>query len=212
VRIPDGTGKLTLSGLIDNRAVPLLLALLTGLLAIGLGVAAGGDAAEQANLAARWTARAAFPFFLIAYSASSLLRQWPGGLTRALMRRRRQWGLAFALAHTIHLAALATNLLAFDVERPLLVLAGGGLAYGLIYLMALTSNDWSMRKLGRKWKLLHRIGIHYTWLIFFQSYAGGIFNSDPDKALTGLLFTPLLLAALGLRLWLHHGRRRAMAI
>jgi methionine sulfoxide reductase heme-binding subunit len=183
-----------------------------GLMTIVLGIAAGATPAEQANLAARWTARAAFPFFLVAYAASSLLRLWPSQLTKALMRRRRQWGLAFALAHTIHLAALATNLLVFGETRPGLVLLGGGTAYALMYLMALTSNDWSMRKLGRNWKRLHTVGIHYSWLIFFQSYARSILLPDPDKWIWGLAFALLLVGALGLRVYLRFGRRRAVAV
>jgi methionine sulfoxide reductase heme-binding subunit len=201
-----------LVSLVDKRTTPLFLALLFGLAAIALGIAVGSTAPEQANLAARWTARAAFPFFLIAYAASSLLRLWPGPLTKALMRRRRQWGLGFALAHTIHLAALATNLLAFGESRTPLVLLGGGAAYGLMYLMALTSNDWSMRKLGKNWKRLHIVGIHYSWLIFFQSYAQSIFLPDPDKWVWGLAFTALLLGGLGLRLYLRFGRRAATAV
>jgi DMSO/TMAO reductase YedYZ heme-binding membrane subunit len=140
------------------------------------------------------------------------LRLWPGPLTKALMRRRRQWGLGFALAHTIHLAALATNLLVFDQARSIVAILGGGAAYGLIYLMALTSNDWSMRKLGKNWKRLHTIGIHYSWLIFFQSYAQSILRPDPDKWAWGLVFTLLLLGALGLRLYLRFGRKRSMAV
>jgi methionine sulfoxide reductase heme-binding subunit len=172
----------------------------------------GSAPAEQANLAARWTARAAFPFFLIAYAASSLLRLWPGELTKALMRRRRQWGLGFALAHTIHLGALGINLIVFDQTRPALVLFGGGLAYGLMYLMAFTSNDWSMRKLGKRWKLLHTIGIHYSWIIFTNSYAGSLFSPDKDKFLTAIIFVPLLLSALGLRLYLRFGRKRSVGL
>lgn len=194
---------------LDRRSAPLLLAAAAGLIAVALGLWAGGTAAEQAGLAARWTARAALPFFLIAYAASSALRLWPGDLTRAIMRRRRQWGLGFALAHTIHLGALGTNLIVFGVQRPLLVLAGGGLAYGLIYLMALTSNDWSVRKLGRNWKRLHTIGVHYSWIIFTQSYAGSLFSPDPDKFFTALVAVPLLLGALGLRLVLLAERWRA---
>jgi methionine sulfoxide reductase heme-binding subunit len=180
-----------------------LLALVLGLAAIGLGIAFGPTSAEQANLAARWTARAAFPLFLIAYSASSLLRLWPSDLSRLIMWRRRQWGLGFALAHTIHLGALGTNLIVFQEFRPDVTLLGGGLAYGMIYLMALTSNNWSMRKLGKNWKRLHSIGIHYSWIIFTQSYVGSLFSVEPDKLISAALFVPLLIGALGLRIFLY---------
>jgi sulfoxide reductase heme-binding subunit YedZ len=91
---------------LDRRSTPLLLGLIAGLLAVAAGLLAGGDAAERAGLAARWTARAGLPLFLIAFLASTFARRWPRPTTRALLRRRRQWGLGFALAHTIHLVAL----------------------------------------------------------------------------------------------------------
>lgn len=198
-----------ISRLLDRRATPYALALVLSGVAIGAGLLAGQDAASVAALAARWTARAAFPLFLLTYAASSLFRLWPDPSTRALLRHRRHWGLGFAAAHSIHLVALAINLIVYDVFRPVPVLVGGGLSYGLIYLMALTSNDASMRALGRNWKRLHIIGIHYAWIIFFQSYAGAALTSDdPDKWITGTMFTGLLLVALALRVAVWRKGRR----
>lgn len=171
---------------------------LAGAGAIVAAFLVGTTSAEQALLAARWTARTALPVFLVAYLASSLVRLAPGAVSRALMQRRRQWGLGFAIAHAVHLAALAVNVLIFGPARPWQTLLGGGLAYLLILLMAVTSNDASVRRLGRGWRWLHRVGIHYIWLIFFISYAGRI--AEPDMMLTGMIFTPLLVAALAVRL------------
>ena len=147
-----------MAALLDRRATPLMLGLLFGLFAVALGLMLGDNPAEQALFAARWTARAALPLFLVAYLANSLLRLWRGDITRALMRRRRQWGLGFALAHTIHLVALGINVLVFAPREPATVIAGG-IAYGMIYLMALTSNDASMRAMGKWWKRMHSFGI-----------------------------------------------------
>lgn len=191
--------------LIDRKATPLLLGLALGLLAIALGWWVGATPAEDARLAARWTARIALPLFLVAYLASSLLRLWPGDFTKALIRRRRQWGLGFALAHTIHLGALAYNVLNYD-PRSLPSLFPGGLAYVMIYIMALTSNDASMRALGKNWKRLHTFGIHYIWFIFTASYALRLFK--PETMTTGLIFAPIMVAALGLRLYARYGRDR----
>ncbi len=202
--ITMGSNDLPKARAIDRRSVPLLVGAAVGIVAIALGLAVGDSPAEQANLAARWTARAALPMFLVAYLASSMLRLWPTDLTRAVMRRRRQWGLGFALAHTIHLAALANNVLVFGPSREPETLIGGGLAYAFIYVMALTSNNWSMKLLGKNWKWLHRIGIHYIWLIFAVSYAGRIAN--PDMWLTGVIFTPITLGALAIRLYARFGR------
>lgn len=194
--------------MLDRKSTPLLVGLFAGLAAIGAAFLAGGSNADIALHAARWTARTALPVFLVAYLASSLLRLWPSNISRPLMRRRRQWGLGFALAHTIHLAALAVNVLVFGPSREPETLIGGGLAYVLIFLMALTSNIWSITKLGRNWKRLHVVGIHYIWLIFAISYASRL--GDPEKFMTGLVFTPIMLGALALRLYARYVRQGAV--
>jgi methionine sulfoxide reductase heme-binding subunit len=202
----SGTGA-SLTGWFDRRFTPLLLGLVAGLLAVAAGLLAGGDAAERAGLAARWTARAGLPLFLVAFLASTLVRRWPGPATRALLRRRRQWGLGFALSHTIHLVALGINVIVYAPGRTWQSLIGGGLAYALIYLMALTSTDGWQRRLGRWWGRLHRFGIYYIWFIFTASYAGRALGDDPGKRVVGLIFGSILIAALALRLWPQ--RRRA---
>lgn len=184
--------------LLDKRWAPLAIAMLFGLAAVAAGVLVGQTNAEQAQLAARWTARAALPIFLTAYIASTALQLWPGDLSRAILRRRRQWGLGFALAHTIHLAALAFFVINFE-PRSVSSLIPGGFAYLLIFAMTLTSNNASMRLLGKNWKRLHMFGIHYIWLIFTLAYAKRI--AEPETMATGLISTPILLGVLGIRLY-----------
>ena len=55
-----------------------------------------------------------------------------------------------------------------------------------------------MRKLGRNWKRLHSLGIHYLWLIFTLAYAVRIL--DVETRVEGVIGTALALAALGLRI------------
>ena len=205
MRLPDRPG-LSLADRLDRRSTPLLIGLAAGLAAVAAALCIGYDASQQALLAARWTARVAAPIFLIAYLASSLWLLWPGAVTTALLNRRRQWGLGFALAHSIHLGALLVNIVAFR-PRPVSTLIGGGLAYVLIYLMALTSNDASRQWMGRWWIWLHRVGIHYIWLIFLISYVSRAFNADPAYHLEGRILAPLFVAAFALRLYAWVARR-----
>lgn len=193
--------RLNLTGWLDRRGTPLWLGLAAGLLAVAAGLLAGGDAAERAGLAARWTARSGLPLFLVAFLASTLVRRWPGATTRALLRRRRQWGLGFALAHTIHLIALGLNVIVYAPGRTWQSLIGGGLAYVILFLMVLTSTDGWQRRLGQWWGHLHRFGIYYIWFIFTASYAGRAFGADPGKQVVGIVFGSVMVAALALRLW-----------
>ena len=177
---------------------PTVLGLLLGLGALYAGLQAGPDKVEGWRLAARWTARVGFPLFLITYSASSIGRLWTTDLTRSVWRNRRWWGLGFAAAHTVHLVALWTFLKVSGDTRPLPVFLVAGTGYALMYLMALTSTEESMRVLGRNWKRLHTLGIHWLWGIFFVSYLGRI--GKPESMTTGVIGTALALAALGLRI------------
>lgn len=186
---------------------PMLLGLLAGLAAVALGLASGAGPVDGWERAARWTARAGLPLFLLTYAASSLARLWPHDWTRRLLRQRRWWGLGFAACHFVHLAALVMALQLNGEDRPLGALLAGALAYGVLALMALTSNNAAMRALGRNWQRLHRFGIHYLWLIYALAYAVRVV--DPATQLEGIAGTGLCLAALALRLAAWQRRRRA---
>ncbi len=190
-----------------SRWLPLILAALLAAGACILGSQWGSDQATQWQLAARYTARVGFPVFIITYAASSLFALWPSDLTLTLLRTRRQWGLGFALTHGVHLAALTGfNMIANNIPA-LTTLVGGGGAYVILYVMALTSNGASMRLLGRWWKRLHTLGIHWLWFIFVFSYFGRLVG-DRDMGVAPLFF-PIALAALGLRIAVWMKRRRA---
>ena len=150
-----------------------------------------------------------FPVFLVTYSASSLVRLWPNAVWKAVLRHRRQWGLGFALTHSVHLVALATFNVILGEMPKLVTLIGGGGAYVILYVMALTSNTASMRALGVWWKRLHTLGIHWLWFVFTFSYAGRLF--DPERMTQGLILLPVCVAALGLRIAAALSARRRRA-
>ena len=190
----------------QSRLFPIGLAIAVSIVALALGFGWGQGAEEQWRLAARYTARVGLPLFLITYSASSLVRLWPARWSRSVMRYRRQWGLSFALTHSVHLVALAVyNAVAGTIPTAQTLIGGGG-AYALLYIMALTSNDASVRALGPWWRRLHTLGIHWLWFIYTFSYAGRI--ADPARRAEGVIFFGLCLAALALRIfaWRFRGR------
>ena len=191
-----------------RRRWPMVLGFVLGMAALIIGLKSGPSPFEGWRLAARWTARVGFPIFIIAYSASSLGRLWPGNFTRTIWRDRRWWGLGFFASHTIHLYALTTYNRLADHASSLTTIIGGGFGYVLLFAMAATSNQAAMRALGHNWKRLHSIGIHYLWFIFAISYLGRVMKSE--SMTTGVIGISVALAALGLRIaaWLK-GRNRA---
>ena len=187
--------------------MPILIAGAASVLAVVAGVAVGASAEEGAKLAARYTARIAFPLLILNYLASSLVTLWPGEGTRALLRQRRHWGLGFALAHFVHLGALVGFFVLIGERPDVFTMVGGGLAYVLLAAMAATSTDAARRALGPWWKRLHTAGIHWLWIVFAFTYLGRL--SDPERFVQGAVLLPVALAALLLRLAAAWKRRRA---
>lgn len=177
---------------------PVAFAAIVAILTVLAGLASSQDPVEGWQMAARWTARVGFPFFIITYSASSLLRLSPTLTHKALVKNRRYWGLSFALTHTVHLGALITYLQVSGETRPVPVLIGGGLGYVLLFAMALTSSDRAQKALGKNWKRLHTLGIHWLWAIFAFSYFGRAMQHESQW--TGLIGTSIALLALSLRI------------
>lgn len=164
----------------------------------------------------RYTARFAFLIFVAVFAAGALAQLFPSNTTRWLKRNRRYLGLSFALAHFIHLAALTSLFIAIGEAPDLLTIIGGGGAYMFIALMALTSNDWSVKKLGPKaWRRLHLTGIAYVWLIFMNSYVGRLASETPPEPKVIFAITAGLgVLALGLRVaaWIARRRSRSQAL
>lgn len=187
------------------------LGLAMGLAAMALGLTWGSDAAEQWQLAARYTARVGFPLLILAYVARPLveLRKYPWA--NALLARRRWIGLGFAMSHSVHLYCLTTYFRVSGEQPEPATLIVGGAAYITMYLMALTSNTTAMRLMGKWWKRLHRFGIHLLWFVFAFSYLGRLADSDPERQIIGLIFFPIALmaAAIRFRAWARPSRRRA---
>lgn len=105
------------------------------------------------------------------------LRRWTG--VAWLLNFRRMLGLFSFFYLCVHLSAFVVlymglewaNIGAEIIERPYITL--GMLAFLLMLPLAITSNRYSMRKLGRRWHELHRLvyiiavlGVwHYTWQV-----------------------------------------------
>ena len=138
----------------------------------------------------------AFCFLILAYIARPL--RTLTGRGGVLVRNRRYLGLAMAAAHTLHFYYVVESLALSEEPLALVTAVFGGLAFVLMWLMAITSNNRSMRLLGRNWKRLHTLGMHYLWLIFMQSFAGRVAGEDPYFIYAGL--TLMGVAALLLRL------------
>ncbi|MDF1727279.1 MAG: protein-methionine-sulfoxide reductase heme-binding subunit MsrQ [Sulfitobacter sp.] len=126
-----------------------------------------------------------------------------------LIRFRRAIGLLAFTYVVLHLAVWAfldvqtlDRVIADILKRPYITIGMAGLV--ALLPLALTSNTWSVRKLGPKGRQLHRLtyvavilgGVHYIWLV------KGI-------QLEPLIYMAVILGLLGLRL---HKPKRSQAV
>jgi hypothetical protein len=156
----------------------------------------------------RLTARLSFMLFLVVFIARPLRQLWPGPATAWLLRERRSVGIAFAAAHTVHLALIACRYASFPaLEYPLSRAAVGGLTYTLIYLMLLTSFDGPARVLGpRAWRILHKTGLYVIGFVFVSTLLPQ--TGEPLLTLDRAWFLTLTSGAIIIRLTAWLARRK----
>jgi len=199
-----------MSGLLRGWKLAGLLAfvLVGGALAI---VATHNGSVEGVRLVVRITARTSLLLFALAFTASAMVRLWPGGFTRWQRANRRQLGVSFAVSHIVHAAALIAlasldRALFMSLTNPV-SLATGGLAYVFIIAMAATSFDRTAAVIGpRAWRLLHLAGAWYIWISFVVAYGKRV----PLTAFYWPLFA-IVVAMLAVRLAARYLPRRAPA-
>ncbi|WP_290790091.1 protein-methionine-sulfoxide reductase heme-binding subunit MsrQ [Halomonas sp.] len=156
--------------------VGVFLAALTPLLVWGWQVAVNAAGPEPGRYLLLNIGIGALWMLLLTLSLTPLtkLTRWKGF---ALIRRQLGlWTLAYA---TLHMASYALFILGLDwsllaselVKRPYIIV--GTLALIGLAVLGATSNRWAMRRLGKRWKPLHRLSypilglvlLHFFWVV-----------------------------------------------
>jgi sulfoxide reductase heme-binding subunit YedZ len=151
---------------------PLLGVLSLALVAMAAAIVLGHRLdIDGIRMTIRATARTSFVFFALAFSASALFALWPNAWTGWQRRNRRYLGLSFAVSHTVHAAAIVAfarlDPVQFHLQSNTGTIISGGIAYGFIAALALTSFDRTAGWLGpRAWRVLHWVGGYYIWISF----------------------------------------------
>lgn len=102
-----------------------------------------------------------FLIFTVAVSPSLLIINRIGygaPVGRWLLKRRRHLGLASAIyagLHVVHYLLYSDDLATILAETLELKYALGWLAFVIMVALAVTSNNWSVKNMGRRWKALH---------------------------------------------------------
>jgi sulfoxide reductase heme-binding subunit YedZ len=107
-----------------------------------------------------WTGVQSARLLLLTLAVTPLLRLLPrAAAIRWLIRRRRDIGLVtffYALAHTVAYLVQKSDVQLIVSEGLEAGLLTGWIAFLVFIALAVTSNDASVRALGRKWRSLHK--------------------------------------------------------
>jgi DMSO/TMAO reductase YedYZ heme-binding membrane subunit len=201
--MPEGTHNVMPEGThngVPERTRIVVWAFVVMFAAVAVVAWRHGGSEEGIRQVVRLSAEIGVVLFSLAFSASSLRIFWRTPASAWLLRNRRYVGLSFGSFHLLHLAALVALAIAFpdpfvgDLDP--VTLMGGGIAYAFLVAQMITSNDASVRRLGRaRWTLLHTVGSWLLWTLFVLSYA-------PRAVVESVFYVPFALiplAAAGLR-------------
>lgn len=145
--------------------------------------------------ALRASARFSFLLFWGAY-AGGLLRKIPLELPQWLAKRRREFGLSFAAAHSVHLG-LILWLFHVSSKQPVsdFIIVQDGIGFGFMYLLVVCSFDFARRMLSPPvWRAVFNIGLEYIAYVFSTDF---ILNHLHDKAEMTILYWPFTLMLVG---------------
>lgn len=136
-------------------------------------------------------------------------------LVSALNRHRRQIGLACFFYACLHFTLYFDGGLErlFDEWGSILYVQAGLAAFLVLLVMALTSSDWAVRKLGKhRWKKLHRLVYLLIPILFYHkgwAGKGGLGGGDEQVIETLIWFSPLF-ALQAARIFVYFRKRNSV--
>jgi hypothetical protein len=202
----EGMSKDTCKGLMFVGA-----AFITALILAFVVLSISGINTDGIKRALRITARFSFLLFWMAYGGGSLTVLiskhygrarhnliWAVPLSdcsRWIARHGRNFGLAFASAHSIHLL-LVICLYRLSPDPPLSTQGIVFFSIGMLwtYLLAILSVQYLAQLLGAQWRSIRLVGMEYIMLAFQSDFLPGSLGND-TKSLVGYLPFALLGAA-----------------
>jgi hypothetical protein len=174
-----------------------------------LVILGAGEHGTNAALAA--TARLSFFLFWAAYAGAPLVALF-GARFQPLKQRGREFGLAFAAAHLIHMG-LVVWLCSIGHVPPLMTFVVFGIALVFTYLLALFSFGNLQQRLGPTWWwLLRTLGMNYIAYAFFIDFMKQPLGGGTKHVIEYLPFAILAIVGPLLRLaaWILRMRRQGL--
>jgi len=164
-------------------------------LLIAITVFAVAVPTQRLGMALRATARWSFLWFCLATYGGALTTLF-GSRFQALARRGRDFGLAFAAAHLVHVALVVWLLYTSTDPFPRLQLIIFSIGVFCIYVLAVfsLSSTLSARLGPRRWQLVRTVGVEYIAFAYAFEFGSRILSGNRANALH---YFPLFAAAVG---------------
>jgi hypothetical protein len=164
-------------------------------LVIVVAAYAVGVPTQRLGIALRATARWSFLWFCLATYGGALATLF-GSSFQALARRGRDFGLAFAAAHLVHVALVVWLLYVSPdpFNRLRLVIFSVGVFCTYVLAVFSLSSTLSARLGPRRWKNVRSIGVEYIAFAFAFEFGDRILDGNRANALH---YFPLFAAAVG---------------
>jgi DMSO/TMAO reductase YedYZ heme-binding membrane subunit len=182
-------------------------------LVVWIIITGNGELEATASSIIRWTARTSLVAFTLAYVARPALQLWRNAFTKHIMAERKWIGLGFAASHAAHLGgiiALASPDVGAFIRARAPTTAVAALTFVVLFAMAITSIDRIRKKMNaRAWKLLHRTGMHLSWISFTSTYVAAAFVHPAYAVPSAVLLT---IGAIRLMAWLRGRASRAAVV
>jgi sulfoxide reductase heme-binding subunit YedZ len=150
---------------------------------------------QRLGMALRATARWSFLCFCLATCGGALTTLF-GSIFEPLARKGRDLGLAFAAAHSVHIALVVWLLYISTEPFPRVSLIVFSIGVFFVYLLAVISlsSTLSARLGPRRWKNVRSIGVEYIAFAYAFEFGGRILDGNLANAIH---YFPLFAAAVG---------------
>lgn len=183
----------------DTRLWMAVAFLVEFLLAAGVVVMVGANE-RGIDDALLLTGRASFVLFWPAYAGGAAAALF-GTPLRTLKQWGRNFGLAFASGHIVHLGLVAW-LCAIGAAPPMISFVFFGIAVMWTYLLALVSVSRLQRAIGqRQWRLISFVGLNYIAFAFAFDFMRSTPEANFRYVVGYLPFTVLAIGGIALHIF-----------
>lgn len=158
-----------------NHRVAILLTVLAEALVIAFGTFQHGWNIEGLQASTRFSGRLSLAIFAFIF----LLHPKRSESLKSMLSAN--YFLIFAIAHGIHLIELLNYVILSGIPLVPYRLAGGFIAYAMIFLMPWFQIQHSSKKIADlRFEQLGYIYLFYVWFIFFMTYLSRVNGSFPN--------------------------------